>query len=51
MRLLFCALPAYGHVYPLLPLADAVARAGHEVEFATTGPFVAIVAAPGLRDP
>ena len=49
MRLLFCALPAYGHVYPLLPLADAVARAGHEVEFATTGPFVAIVAGLGYE--
>ncbi len=49
MRLLFCALPAYGHVYPLLPIAEAVAGAGHEVEFATTGPFVAMVAGLGYE--
>ena len=35
MRLLFSAAGAHGHVYPLLPLADAARRAGHEVLFAT----------------
>ena len=40
MRILFSARPAYGHVYPLVPLALAARRAGHEVHFATTGPFL-----------
>ncbi len=40
MRVLFCVLPAYGHVYPLLPLALAFRDAGHEVEFATGDEFV-----------
>ena len=39
MRILFCGLPAYGHVYPLLPLAIACRDAGHEVEFATGDDF------------
>src|SRR4029077_11635682 len=40
MRVLFCSLPAYGHLYPLLPLAIACRDAGHEVEFATGDDFV-----------
>ena len=40
MRLLFSARPAYGHVYPLMPLAVAARAAGHDVAFATTGAFV-----------
>ena len=28
---MFCARPAFGHVYPLMPLALAARRAGHEV--------------------
>ena len=35
MRILFAAVGAHGHVYPLLPLATAAARAGHAVAFAT----------------
>ena len=35
MRLLFTAFPGYGHVHPMLPLARAAIRAGHEVLFAT----------------
>src|SRR5256885_9690132 len=35
VRLLFTSLAAYGHVYPLLPLAVAAREAGHEVLFAT----------------
>ena len=41
MKILFSARPAYGHVYPLLPLAVAARRAGHQVSFATTGSFLA----------
>ena len=35
MRLLFTSFPGYGHVHPMLPLARAARRAGHEVRFAT----------------
>ena len=35
MRLLFTAFPGYGHVHPMLPLARAALRAGHDVRFAT----------------
>ncbi|MTD58275.1 glycosyltransferase [Amycolatopsis pithecellobii] len=33
MRILFSVVPASGHVLPLLPLADAARRAGHDVAF------------------
>jgi UDP:flavonoid glycosyltransferase YjiC (YdhE family) len=48
MRFLFCSRPAYGHVYPLMPLALAARDAGHDVEFATTGPFLAKLRALGF---
>jgi UDP:flavonoid glycosyltransferase YjiC (YdhE family) len=35
MRVLFAAVTGHGHVNPLLPLADAMTRLGHEVTFAT----------------
>jgi UDP:flavonoid glycosyltransferase YjiC (YdhE family) len=40
VRILFATLPAYGHVYPLLPLALACRDAGHEVVVATGPPFL-----------
>lgn len=40
MRLLFCSRPAYGHLYPLMPLACAARDAGHDVRFACAGDFV-----------
>jgi UDP:flavonoid glycosyltransferase YjiC (YdhE family) len=33
-RLLFCISGGYGHLHPLVPLARALAHAGHEVAFA-----------------
>jgi UDP:flavonoid glycosyltransferase YjiC (YdhE family) len=39
MRIAFAALPAYGHVFPMAPLAQAVATAGHEVTFAADRSF------------
>ncbi|GAB3433033.1 glycosyltransferase [Flindersiella endophytica] len=39
-KILFTSLPAYGHVFPMLPLASAARAAGHEVAFAT-GPDLA----------
>ncbi len=35
MRVLFSCVPAYGHLLPLIPLARACRRAGHEVLVAT----------------
>ncbi|MGN9913875.1 glycosyltransferase [Phytohabitans sp. LJ34] len=40
MRILFSGCPGYGHLYPMLPLARAAVRAGHEVVIAT-GPDLA----------
>jgi UDP:flavonoid glycosyltransferase YjiC (YdhE family) len=40
MRILFTCYPGFGHLHPMLPLARAALRAGHEVAFAT-GPDVA----------
>jgi UDP:flavonoid glycosyltransferase YjiC (YdhE family) len=35
MRILFTSCPAYGHVNPMLPLAQQARLAGHDVAFAT----------------
>lgn len=40
MKILFASLGAYGHLYPLMPLALAAAEAGHEVRVATGAPFL-----------
>jgi UDP:flavonoid glycosyltransferase YjiC (YdhE family) len=40
VKILFSSRPAYGHVYPLLPLAFAARDAGHDVSFATIGRFL-----------
>ena len=34
MRVVFASLPAYGNLYPLMPLAQAFAFVGHEVVLA-----------------
>lgn len=49
MRLLFSSIAAYGHVFPLLPLAMAARDAGHEVRFATAETFSATLAQAGLH--
>ena len=40
MNIIFASQPAYGHLYPLLPLAAACAEAGHEVTIAAGDPFM-----------
>jgi len=40
MRILFSGRPAYGHLYPLLPLARAAQDAGHRVTLATGAKFL-----------
>ena len=49
MKLLFSVRPQYGHVYPLMPLAEAARAAGHTVAFATTAPFVERLSAWGYE--
>jgi len=39
MRVVFASLPAYGHLYPLMPLAQSFADAGHDVVLAVGDPF------------
>jgi UDP:flavonoid glycosyltransferase YjiC (YdhE family) len=51
VRIVVASLPAYGHLYPMLPLAQAYAAAGHEVTVATGAPFLdalPVPTAPGL---
>ena len=40
MKIVFAAIPAYGHLYPLMPLALACADAGHDVTVASGKPFL-----------
>ena len=39
MRVLCTCLPGHGHFNPMLALAQALARSGHEVAFATAADF------------
>ena len=59
MRVLFTSWPAYGHLLPMIPLARAAQRAGHEVRIASGGDvralieergFPAVVAGPTLAE-
>jgi len=49
MRVLFTIQPAFGHFHPLVPLAHALAAAGHEVAVACSRSFAPMVEASGLR--
>jgi UDP:flavonoid glycosyltransferase YjiC (YdhE family) len=49
MRVLFSAVPAVGHIVPLLGLAQAMQLAGHEVRFATNLERHPFVVAAGLH--
>ncbi|MBL7253418.1 glycosyltransferase [Paractinoplanes lichenicola] len=49
MRVLFASLGNYGHIFPLVPLAQAAQSAGHEVWFATSEQFHPILEKAGLR--
>jgi hypothetical protein len=40
MKVVFAALGAYGHLFPMLPLAMACREAGHDVVVATGAPFL-----------
>lgn len=43
------SIPAYGHLYPLMPLAEAMAAAGHRVSVATGRPFLDALPFPTYR--
>lgn len=49
MRVLVSAVPPTGHVVPLLDIAAAMQRAGHEVRFATGAQSHQLVADAGLQ--
>jgi hypothetical protein len=49
MRLLLTSVPGLGHLHPVLPLALAAARAGHDVRVATGADRVEWVRHCGLR--
>jgi UDP:flavonoid glycosyltransferase YjiC (YdhE family) len=40
MKIMFASLGAYGHLYPMMPLALALADAGHEAVIASGPPFL-----------
>ena len=43
MRVLLTTQPAYGHVRPMLPLAEALRARGHEVRIASAGRFRGVI--------
>ncbi|HET6703661.1 glycosyltransferase [Amycolatopsis sp.] len=49
MRLLFTSLGSFGHTYPLVPLAVAARKAGHDVTFATSEDFLPQLTKAGLE--
>ena len=49
MRILFTCIPHFGHFLPLLPIARAMAEAGHDVAFATPGVLRDSVESAGFR--
>src|SRR5690242_10326814 len=49
VRILVATIPAYGHLFPVLPLVAACAEAGHEVAVATGEPFLGRLPWPTVR--
>jgi UDP:flavonoid glycosyltransferase YjiC (YdhE family) len=49
MRILFSSISAYGHIFPLVPLALAAQKEGHDVRFATSVDFAPVLESAGLR--
>jgi UDP:flavonoid glycosyltransferase YjiC (YdhE family) len=49
MKIVLASLGAYGHLYPMMPLAVACAAAGHEVMVATGPPFLDRLPVPTVR--
>src|SRR4051812_3646868 len=49
MRILFTTLPGYGSIQPLVPMAQALQAAGHDVAFAASATFCRVVTEAGFR--
>ena len=49
VRVLVAALPAFGHLYPLMPLAAALRQSGEDVVLATADPLASAMRAAGWR--
>ena len=49
MRVMFTSPAAIGHFHPLVPVAQAVRDAGHEVVFATPPVLASFVQRAGFR--
>ncbi|HVK45572.1 MAG TPA: hypothetical protein VM429_11785 [Micropruina sp.] len=49
MRILFSSWPAYGHLLPMLPLARAAVRAGHDVLISSGADISALIERRGFR--
>jgi hypothetical protein len=49
VKIIFASIPAYGHLYPLMPLALACADAGHDVTLAVGPPFLDRLPLPTCR--
>ena len=50
MRVLFTLLPGTGSLHPLVPVAEALARSGHEVAFCSSRSFRPEAEATGFPD-
>jgi hypothetical protein len=48
VRILFSSWPAYGHLFPMLPLAGAAARAGHQVVVASGAELAVVIEREGF---
>ena len=49
MKILFSSISGYGHIYPLVPLAVAALKAGHDVIYATDERFHPFLQGLGFR--
>jgi hypothetical protein len=49
VRVLFTCIPVISHFYPLVPVARALADAGHDVTFATHAILAPAIEHPGFR--
>ena len=48
MKIMFASLGAYGHLYPMMPLALASAASGHQTVIATGPPFLGRLPLPTI---
>ena len=49
VKIMFASLGAYGHLYPMMPLALACADAGHETVIAIGPPFLGRLPLPTVE--